>query len=49
LKNGNVAGKFSAGVEVFTTSHFDVRLEYDGLVAAHQVENGGQVRLSYRF
>ena len=49
LKNGTVAGKFSAGVEVYTTSHFDVRLEYDGLVAAQQVENGGQIRLSYRF
>jgi hypothetical protein len=49
LTNAHVAGKFSAGVEVFTAQHLDVRLEYDGVVAAHEVENGGQVRFKYRF
>ena len=49
LKNDSVAGKFSAGVEVYTTRRIDLRLEYDGLVADHQTENGGQVRLSYKF
>ena len=49
LTNAHVAGKFSAGVEVYTTKRLDVRLEYDGVVAAHEVENGGQVRLKYRF
>lgn len=49
LTNAHVAGKFSAGVEVFTAKRLDVRLEYDGVVAAHEVENGGQVRLKYRF
>jgi len=49
LSNAHVAGKFSAGVEVYTTKRLDVRLEYDGVVAAHEVENGGQVRLKYRF
>jgi uncharacterized protein with beta-barrel porin domain len=49
LTNAHVAGKFSAGVEVYTTKRLDVRLEYDGVVAAHEVENGGQIRFKYRF
>ncbi|HWE44781.1 MAG TPA: autotransporter domain-containing protein, partial [Caulobacteraceae bacterium] len=49
LTNASVAGKLIAGLELFTTSHLDLRLEYDGLFARHQTENGGQVRLSYRF
>lgn len=49
LANAHVAGKFSAGVEVYTTKRLDVRLEYDGVVAAHEVENGGQIRLKYRY
>ncbi|EEA03122.1 outer membrane autotransporter barrel domain protein, partial [Burkholderia sp. H160] len=49
LTNAHVAGKFSAGVEVYTTKRLDVRLEYDGVVAAQEVENGGQIRFKYRF
>lgn len=49
LDNPNLIGRISAGVELLTTSHWDVRLQYDGSFADSQTENGGQIRLSYYF
>ena len=49
LKNPNVAGKFLAGVEAYTSEHFSMRIEYEGMAARNQFENSGQLRATYRF
>lgn len=49
LDNPGTIGRVSAGVDVYTSDRVQLRLQYDGGFADDQTENGGQVRVSYRF
>ena len=49
FNNGNIVGRFTAGIDIETTNRITVGLQYQGRHSAHQTEHGGQFRAAYRF
>jgi uncharacterized protein YhjY with autotransporter beta-barrel domain len=49
LNNPDVIARISAGVRIFSSEHWDTRLQYDGAFADGQTQNGGQIRIAYYF
>ena len=49
LNNPDVIARISAGVRIFSSEHWDTRLQYDGAFADGQTQYGGQIRIAYYF
>lgn len=44
-----ISGRVSAGLQLFTSEHTDIRLQYDGEFGSQSQKHGASASLSYRF